>query len=65
MVRRPVSKQVIWAERNRKLLHRTRNQRGEKGKKGLEEQVQANFPTNILWVSAIRNNSFTTYVKGL
>lgn len=39
------------------------NQRGEKDKKGLQkQQIYANFPANILWVFAIRNNSVTTYV---
>ena len=35
-------------------------------KEGLgKQQLYANFPTDILWVFAIRNNSITTYVKGL
>lgn len=38
----------------------------EKDKEGLEKyQVYANFPTNILWVFALRHNSVTTYIKGL
>lgn len=60
------NKKVIWAECNRKLLHSARKSKRGQDKKGLEnQQVYANFPPNILWVFAIRNNSVTTYVKGL
>ena len=39
---------------------------GGEDKEGLgKQQLYANFPTDILWVFAIRNNSITTYVKGL
>lgn len=60
------NQKVTLEECNQKQLPELGNQRGEKDKKGLQkQQIYANFPANILWIFAIRNNSITTYVKGL
>lgn len=66
------SQEVIRAEGTDKQLPALGNHSGGvcvwgggEDKEGLrKQQLCANFPTDILWVFAIRNNSITTYVKG-
>lgn len=67
-VTRPIGKEGSpGAECNAEQLHGTRKPpTGGKGKEGLgKQQVYAHFPTDISWIFAFRNNSITTYVKGL